>query len=135
VPDDRHGWLDPEGFRSSLSLAVERNQRDGLTFAVHRFDLADRPAALDELCRRLPGQLRDTDRLCRPTARILLLLTTCTLEAFEPVRRRITALWESVWAESGGSAPAPAFVESRTEITSPAEAERFVATATGWLPV
>jgi hypothetical protein len=135
VPEEHHGWLDVPGFRSAISLAVERNGRDGLSFAVHRFDLAERPAALEELCRLLPSQLRDTDRLCRPESRIVLLLTTCTLEAFEPVRRRITALWETVWLESGGPAPAPAFVESRTAITGPAEAERFVATATSWLPI
>ncbi len=135
VPEEGHGWLDAPAFRSAISLAVERNGRDGLAFAVHRFDLADRPAALEALCTRLPAQLRDTDRLCRPAARIVLLLTTCTLDAFEPVRRRITALWESVWQESGGAAPAPAFVESRTAITAPAEAERFVATAASWLPL
>jgi len=134
VPEDRQGWLDPEDFRSALSLAVDRNGRDGLSFAVHRFDLAERPAALAALCQRLPGQLRDTDRLCRPEPRIVLLLTTCTLEAFEPVRRRLTALWETVWQESGGPSPAPGFVESRTELTGPAEADRFLATATSWLP-
>ena len=63
----------------------------------------------------------------------MLLLTTCSLEAFEPVRRRITRLWETLWQESGGPAPAPGFVESRTEITAPSEAERFIATATRWL--
>jgi hypothetical protein len=135
VPDDRHGWLDVEGFRAAISLAVERNQRDGLPFAVHRFDLASRPEALGSLCERLPSQLRDTDRLCRSEQRVVLLLTTCSLEAFEPVRRRITAVWETVWQESGGTPPAPGFVESRTEITGPAEAERFLATATSWLPL
>jgi hypothetical protein len=135
IPDERQSWLDVPGFRSAISLAVERNRRDGLSFAVHRFDLAGRPAALELLCGQLPARLRDTDRLCRPESRIVLLLTTCTLEAFEPVRRRITALWESVWQESGGPAPAPAFVESRTEITGPPEAERFAATATSWLPL
>jgi hypothetical protein len=134
VPDDRHGWLDAEGFRAAISLAVERNQRDGLSFAVHRFELASRPGALEALCERVPSQLRDTDRLCRSEEQVVLLLTTCSLEAFEPVRRRITAVWEAVWQESGGPAPAPGFVESRTELTGPAEADRFLATATRWLP-
>jgi hypothetical protein len=133
VPEERHGWLDPEGFLSAVSLAVERNQRDGLAFAVHRFDVADRPAALEPLWERLPGQLRDTDRLCRPGPCTVLLLTTCTLEAFAPVRRRLMTLWEALWVESGADAPAPAFVERRTEISGPAEAARFVATARGWL--
>jgi hypothetical protein len=135
VPDDRHGWLDVEGFRTAISLAVARNQRDGLSFAVHRFELASRPEALLSLCKRLPSQLRDTDRLCRSEEHVVLLLTTCSLEAFEPVRRRITALWETVWLESGGPAPSPGFIESRTEITEPAEAERFLATASRWLPL
>jgi hypothetical protein len=135
VPDDPHGWLDAEGFRDAITLAVERNQRDGLPFAVHHLELADRAAALDAFCRELPAQLRDTDRLCRPAPRVVLLLTTCSLEAFEPVRRRIARLWETVWQRSGGAPPAPGFVESRTEIAGPAEAERFVATATRWLPL
>jgi hypothetical protein len=71
--------------------------------------------------------------LCRPEPRIVLLLTTCSLQAFEPVRRRITALWETVWQESGGPAPSPGFVESRTEISGPAEADRFLTTASRWL--
>ena len=133
VPDDQQGWLDPEDFRTAISLAIARNQRDGLSFAVHRFELANRPEALGALCERLPSQLRDTDRLFRPEQRIVLLLTTCSVEAFGPVRRRINALWEAVWKESGAPAPAPAFVESRTGLTEPAEAERFLATATGWL--
>ena len=135
VPDDRHGWLDLEGFRTALSLAVARNQRDGLSFAVHRFELASRPGALASLCDQLPSQLRDTDRLFRAEERTVLLLTTCSLEAFEPVRRRITTLWEKVWQESGGPAPAPGFIESRTEIVEPAEAERFIATTGRWLPL
>ena len=133
VPDDHHGWLDPEGFRTAISLAAARNQRDGLHFAVHRFELPKHPEALLSLCERLPSQLRDTDRLFRPEQCVVLLLTTCSLEAFEPVRRRITTLWETVWQESGGSAPAPEFVESRTEITGPSEAERFLATVSRWL--
>jgi hypothetical protein len=133
VPDEPRGWLDLEGFRTTLSLAVARNQRDGLSFAVHRFELANRPEALGLLCEQLPSQLRDTDRLFRPEQHVVLLLTTCTLEAFEPVRRRITALWETVWHGSGGGVPAPAFVESRTGMTEPAEADRFLATASRWL--
>ncbi len=133
VPDERQGWLDPDAFAAALSLAVERNARDGLSFAVHRFDLAEHPGAVEALCQKLPGQLRDTDRLCRPERGIVLLLTTCSLDAFGPVRRRLTTLWETVWQESGGPPPAPRFVESRTELTAPAEAERFLATATSWL--
>ena len=133
VPDGHHGWLDADGFRTAISLAVARNQRDGLAFAVHRFELPNRLEALGSLFERLPAQLRGTDRLCRPEQSVVLLLTTCSLEDFEPVRRRITALWETVWQESGGAAPSPGFVESRTEITEPAEAERFIATASRWL--
>lgn len=133
VPDDHHGWLDAETFRSATSLAVARNQRDGLAFAVHRFELANRPEALRSFCERLPSQLRDMDRLHRPEPHIVLLLTNCSLEAFEPVRRRITALWEAGWHEGGGPAPVPGFVESRTGITEPADAERFLATASRWL--
>ena len=134
VPDGHPGWLDAEGFRSAISLAVARNQRDGLSFAVHRFELASRPAALDALCERLPSQLRDTDRLFRPEPHVVLLLTTCTLEAFEPVRRRVTALWGTVWQESGGAAPAPEFLESRARVAEPAEAGSFLATVARWLP-
>lgn len=133
VPDDRRGWLDLDGFSSALSLTVARNQRDGLPFAVHRFEFAARPEALGSVCGRIPSQLRDTDRLFRPQPHIVLLLTTCSLEAFEPVRRRIAALWETAWHESGGPAPVPAFVESRTGIAEPAEADRFLATASRWL--
>lgn len=133
VPEDRRGWLDADAFRSAVSLAVERNGRDGLAFAVHRFVLDERAGAADVLCQRLPSQLRDTDRLCRPVAHVALLLTACTRDAFEPVRRRIGVLWASVWRESGGPAPAPDLEESRVALGVPADAERFVGTAEGWL--
>src|SRR5262249_26083442 len=38
VPARSEGMLDVEGFRTSLELAVERHKRDGLRFAVHRFE-------------------------------------------------------------------------------------------------
>jgi len=133
VPDDPRGWLDRDGFAAALSMAVARHERDGLPFAVHRFELADRPEALRALCAQLPSKLRDTDRWFRPEPHIVLLLTACSLDAFEPVRRRLAALWETAWTEGGGAAPAPAFVESRTGLTGAAEADRFLATATRWL--
>jgi hypothetical protein len=135
VPEARQGWLDAEAFRSAVSLAVERNRRDGLPFAVHRFLLADRPGAPEALCERLPSQLRDTDRLCRPAPHVVLLLTSCTRDAFEPVRRRVVGLWEAVWRQSGGPAPAPDLDESRTAVNTPADEERFVRAVEGWLAV
>jgi len=134
IPEDHHGWLDVPGFRSAVSLAIERNRRDGLSFAVHRFDLPDRGTALGIFCERLPEQLRDTDRLCRPEPRIVLLLTACTPDAFAPVRRRITELWDAAWRESGGPPGTPEVVEHRTGLTTAADSERFHATVTSWLP-
>ncbi len=133
VPEDQHGWLDLEGFRSALSLAVARNQRDGLAFAAHHFEFADHVEALAWLCERLPSQLRDTDRLFRPRQNVVVMLTACSLVAFGPVRRRIAALWEAAWREGGGSLPAPVPAEDRVQVATPAEAERFLATASGWL--
>mgnify|MGYP001594569297 CR=1 FL=1 len=133
VPDDRQGWLDAEAFRADLELAVERNKRDGLFFAVHRFEFPGGPQAHDLLCAKLPEQLRGTDRLCRPTPDTVLLLTTCTLAAFEPVRRRLATLWEAVWQESGGQPPAPEFSEKRAGMSVPTDADRFLLATSAWL--
>jgi len=100
---------------------------------VHRILLAERPVAADLLCEHLPSQLRDTDRLCRPAPHVLLLLTTCTRDAFDPVRRRITAQWDAVWRRSGGPVPAPDLEESRVALNEPADADRFTRTAQGWV--
>jgi hypothetical protein len=133
VPADAGGWLDAESFRSATTLAVERHQRDGLSFAVHRFDLPEAAPALERFCERLSSQLRDTDRLCRPARGRVLLLTACSLEAFEPVRRRLTALWATACQECGAALPAPGMVESRTELTDPSGAKLFLDTASAWL--
>jgi hypothetical protein len=133
VPDEPRGWLDAEAFRSAVSLAVGRNDRDRLAFAVHRFVLAERPEAAEAFCRRLPAQLRDTDRLCRPAPHVALLLTACVRDAFDPVRRRIATLWDAAWRESGGAPPAPDLEESRAAMAEPADAERFAGTVEGWL--
>ncbi|MBI5711010.1 MAG: hypothetical protein HZC42_12030 [Candidatus Eisenbacteria bacterium] len=133
VPEDRQGWLDPEAFRCDLDLAVERNKRDGLSFAVHRFEFPGGPRALDLLCARLPDQLRGTDRLCRPAPDTVLVLTTCTLAAFEPVRRRLATLWEAVWQESGGQPPAPPFAEKRAGMSVHSDADRFLLATSAWL--
>ncbi len=133
VPDDVHGWLDREAFRSAVAMAVARNQRDGLAFAVHRFLLLEQAGAPEALCERLPAQLRDTDRLCRPAPLVLLLLTACTRDAFEPVRRRIHAAWESAWRQCGGPVPAPDLEESRVAMNAPADAGRFTQAVEGWL--
>jgi len=133
VPDKAEGLLDPEGFRTSLELAVERHKRDGLRFALHRLDFPISPDAVGLLVERLPRHIRGTDSLCRPSPRRVLLLTATPRESFPHVQKRIAALWETVWTESGLDRPIPGMREERIEMSNAEEARTFLERAVAWL--
>ncbi|HYM80804.1 MAG TPA: hypothetical protein VEY91_05260 [Candidatus Limnocylindria bacterium] len=127
------GWLSIEEFSLRLELALERNRRDGMRFALHRLTFAGGEAAFADLSRELPGQLRDTDCITIPGPNTVVLLTAGTRDAFTNARRRLMVLWERVWHESGQTTPAPAMTDERIEMHSPAEGEAFLTTAGAWI--
>jgi hypothetical protein len=133
VPEVTQQWLDVEGFRERLELAVERHRHDELRFAVHRLEFADASEAFSALVARLPGQIRDTDCICRPGARVVLLLTAGPAVGFLHLRRRVLALWEQAWHEARLAAPPPPITDQRIELQSPEDAETFLVTAGRWL--
>src|SRR6185503_14516264 len=108
VPEPSSGWLDVERFSVQLELALERNRRDRLRFALHRLTFEGSVAAVDCLCQELPQQLRDTDSLARPSPTTIVLLTAGTRDAFAHARRRMLALWERAWHAAQNPPPAPA---------------------------
>lgn len=127
------GWLEQEEFRSRIELALERNRHDRLRFELHRLDFPDAPMAIEQMCVWLPGQLRDTDCLCRPAERSVLLLTAGPSEAFLHLRRRILALWDTAWRDAGRTPPSPAVVDQHVAMAGPEDAESFLAAAGAWL--
>jgi len=133
VPDRVSGWLDVEAFRTRLDLAVERNGRDGLHFSVHRLEFPDARHCVEDLCQKLPQQLRDTDCICHPSPRIVLMLTAGPVSGFPHVRRRLLALWEQAWHDGRQPSPAPPISGERVDLTGPEDAPAFVATAGDWL--
>ena len=133
VPEVLQRWLSPSEFAERLELAVERNRRDGMRFAVHRLEFADAPAALALLVARLPGQVRDMDSICCPTARDVLLLTAGPAAGFLHLRRRLLALWEQAWNEARLAPPPPPITDQHVEMEGPEDAEGFLAAAGTWL--
>lgn len=133
LPDANRDWLEPDEFRMRLELAIERNRRDGLPFSLHRLRFPNSEAAVDQLATQLPGQLRDTDSLCRPDRLRILLLTATPRDQFPHVRRRILALWQSSWMAAGLERPIPGITEERIEMARPEDGEAFLARAAGWL--
>lgn len=133
VPGRTAGWLSPEEFRTRLDLAVERNARDGLPFAVHRLGFSAAPASVELLCKRLPAQLRDTDCICQPKSSVVLLLTAGASTTFPHLRRRLLALWEQAWHDGNQPSPAPPITDERVEMGGPEDAPAFLATADVWL--
>ncbi len=133
LPGAQSGWLDVAAFRASIDLAIERNRRDGLRFAIHRLAFVDTPDAVDILCGILPGQLRDTDCICHPGPRVVLLLSAGPSHAFVHVRRRLLSLWEDAWHQSGHPPSAPPITNERVEMVGPEDAEGFKAAANDWL--
>jgi hypothetical protein len=133
LPDANRDWLEPDEFRMRLELALDRNRRDGLPFSLHRLRFPTSEAAVDQLAIHLPGQLRDTDSLCRPDRLRILLLTATPRDQFPHVRRRILALWQSSWMAVGHERPIPGITEERIEMNTPEDGEPFLARAAGWL--
>jgi hypothetical protein len=132
IPQPKSGWLAVDDFRTRLELATERNARDGLKFSLHRLTFPAASVALDKLADRLPGQLRDTDCICRPTNRIVLLLTPGPRDNFVHLRRRLVQLWQDVWEQAGNARPAPGITDERIDMTAPDEAASFMSRAEAW---
>ena len=133
MPEARKLWLDDDGFRSRLELAIERNRLDGLRFGLHRLEFTGSEPAVAALCEHLPQQLRDTDCISHPSPCEVLLLTATPAGAFTHVRRRLLALWEQAWHECGRTDPAPPITDLRVELTGPEDAEGFRTAAEAWL--
>jgi hypothetical protein len=133
LPERHPRWLAPQDLSARLDLAVERNRRDGLRFAVHRLSFPGASEPVAALCERLPGQLRDTDCMSHPSAQVVLLLTAGPPDAFAHLRRRLLALWEEVWREGGGDKPAPGVTDEHVSLICPADTQSFLHTARGWI--
>jgi hypothetical protein len=132
LPDRHPRWLTSEEFAMRLELGVERNRRDGLRFAVHQLTFPGAQAAVEALCERLPGQLRDTDCMTHPTAQTIVLLTAGAPGAFTHLRRRLLTLWDEVWTEAGEPKPAPTVSDEHVQIICPADAPAFLSTGRSW---
>jgi len=132
LPERHPRWLSAEELSARLELAVERNRRDGLRFAVHRLTFPAGTRAVEALCDRLPGQLRDTDCMTHPTPEAVVLLTAGAPGAFTHLRRRMLALWEEVWSDAGEHKPAPGITDEHVQLICPADAPAFLNTARGW---
>ena len=132
LPQRHARWLNAEEFATRLELAVERNRRDGLGFAVHRLRFAGPLSVIEALCAQLPGKLRDTDCLTHPAPQVVVLLTIVSPGGFAHVRRRLDMLWEDVWIEAGEPKPAPGVSGEQAQLIGPDDAAGFVKTSQDW---
>ncbi len=133
VPEGREGWMGGDEFGTRLDLAVERNTRDGLRFTIHHLSFVDAPVAVRAMCDALPGQLRTTDCICRPGDLEVLMLTAGETASYAHVRRRLLALWEHAWHESGQAPPAPPITDESVTLGGPEDAIPFLAHGARWL--
>ena len=127
------GWLEVEEFGARIELALERNRHDRMRFELHRLDFPEAPMAIEALCGWLPGQIRDTDCICRPQPGSVLMLNAGPAEGFVYLRRRLLALWDTAWRDSGAAPPAPALVDQHVAMAGPEDAEAFLSAAGAWL--
>lgn len=127
------GWLSCEEFGARIELALERNRHDRMRFELHRLDFPEAAMAVQALCGWLPGQIRDTDCICRPSPGSVLLLNAGPAEGFVYLRRRLLALWDTAWRDSGAAPPAPALVDQHVAMAGPEDAEAFLVAAGAWL--
>ena len=132
LPERHPRWIAPQDFSMRLDLAVERNRRDGLRFAVHHLSFPGHPEAVASLCNQLPGQLRETDCMTHPAPQVVLLLTAGAPDAFSHLRRRLLALWEQVWHDAGEPKPAPGVTDQHVSLIVPGDGPSFLKTARSW---
>lgn len=132
IPGVRGGWLPVPSFWHRVSLAVERNRRDGLRFEVLRFTLDGAPECIESLSQVIPQKLRDTDCVCRPSPGSMLVLCAVPASSTSPMQDRITSLLRESWRTHGGAGAPPLNVE-RVDLNKLEDADRFLAIATGWL--
>lgn len=133
LPGAQTGWLAPDAFKGRVTLAIERNKRDGLRFSVHRLCFPAAEKAVGKLCELLPGQLRETDCICRSSVIEMLLLTAGAGDSLAHLRRRLMTLWEQCWKEVEHRSPVPPLMSERIEMGAPEDAESFLATVERWL--
>jgi hypothetical protein len=133
VPEGREGWMDGEEFANRLALAVERNQRDGLRFALHRLTFIEAADALERIADALPSQLRSTDCIARPALREVLMLAAGDSAGYAHVRRRLLTLWEEAWRDAGLEPPAPPITDESVSLAGPEDSAAFLAHGGRWL--
>ncbi len=133
VPERQPGWLDRDEFRQRIELAVNRNRRDGLRFAIHRFVFSEVQEPVEQFCHTLPEQLRDTDCICRPGFFEVLLLTPHAPGSYSVLRTRLLSLFEHAWRESGQPDPVPPPAEEEVLLGGPDDSESFLGRANEWL--
>ncbi len=133
VPEGREGWMAEDEFGTRIDLAVERNQRDGLRFTLHRLSFVDVAGAVHAMCEALPDQLRSTDCICRRGEREVLMLTAGENSGYAHVRRRLLALWEHAWHLDGQAPPAPPITDESVGLGGPEDAVAFLAHAGRWM--
>jgi hypothetical protein len=133
VPGVPMGALSVSSFRHRLTLAVDRNRRDGLRFAVYRVTFPVIPPWIESLSGELTQNLRDTDGVCRPSPGKLLILIAGRAHHNAQVWRRIAALWDVRWRSQGGSTPAPPLSVEDVDLREPREAATFLVTVSSWL--
>jgi hypothetical protein len=133
TPNREARWLEPGLFRARVDLATERHRRDGLRFELHRLEFPDEPETLHHLVEVLPAQVRDSDCLCQPFPRVIVLLASGEAEAFTGLQRRLLVAWEQAWATHERTRPAPAFVDRHAALSGPEDADAFLTAADVWL--
>src|SRR5262249_15116760 len=133
TPEREQRWLEPAEFRARVELAVERHRRDGLRFELHRLDFPEPLEPWAHFRDPILTQVRDTDGLTQPHPRVVVLLATGEPEAFTQLRRRLLAVWEGAWRESGLAAPAAAFVDRSVGLAGIEDIEAFGTAADVWL--
>ena len=114
--------LDSAAFTHRLQQAVDRQQAERVPFALYRMTFDGPEAALTEVLRKLPEQLRDADCVCRPAPQDLLLLCAGSSRAFASIRRRVEQLWHETWCAAGGEGTPPALGDERIELSGTAGA-------------
>jgi len=133
VPERQVGWLDREEFRNRIDLAVERWAIDGTPYTLHRLTLPESRELVEAFCRALPDHLRDTDYICRPVVREVLILCPYMENGWEVVITRLRMLLEHTWEEMRMRGAVPAMGDDEARLSTAMERASFVQTASGWL--
>jgi hypothetical protein len=120
-----------EAFRETIAAVIERNDRDGQPFVVHRLLLDTGPGLVETVCGDLARDAPPGEALCRVGRDVVLVLSPGPASTYSGILDRVRDAWDR-WAPPDAS-DSGTWACERIELASREDAGLFRFVIEGWL--